>query len=159
MLLRGVNNILFLVLILAFIGCNRKSDPPYEFKDQNLQGKIITQQWSFVDGVARLSPTSNDTLLIGLYNIHLDQDCSYAVSEEGVNFFVPNHQGIFQLASEWESPQSVTLYSGIDNEHAWRGAIEITQIDTVNNRIYGNLDATVDDESSVNGKFSVSLCK
>ncbi len=127
--------------------------------DQDLQGKIITQDWSFLDGVARLSPTSNDTLEVGLYDNPLDQDCSYAISESGIRFLVPYQEGIFELLQEWEAPQYVTLYKGVDEERAWRGAIEIVEIDTVNNILIGNLDATVDDESTVNGKFKVSLCK
>ncbi|MCF8370742.1 MAG: hypothetical protein K9H64_03910 [Bacteroidales bacterium] len=157
----GGKHIFYFIAVIAIFlfSCNRKVDPPYQFVDQDLRGKIVNQEWDFVDGVARVSTVSNDTVLIGLYNAKLEKDCSYAISEEGLTFFVPFFEGLYQLSGDWDSPQSVNFYRGITNLTAWRGAIEIISIDTVSNIINGRIDATVDDNSSVNGNFVVSLCK
>lgn len=161
MLKPGGNHIFYFIAIIAIFlfSCIRKVDSPYQFIDQHLHGKVGSQEWEFADGVARMSALSSDTILIGLYNTQLDKDCSYAISEEGLTFFVPFFEGLYQLSGDWNSPQSVNFYRGITNLTAWRGAIEIISIDTVANTINGRIDATVDDNSSVNGNFVVSLCK
>ena len=76
MLKPGGKYILYFFLIFLFFSCNRKSEPLYEFVDQNLQGEILSTDWEFSDGVARMSPLKSDTIIVGLYSDQLDSDCS-----------------------------------------------------------------------------------
>ena len=156
----GGNYIYLITFVFVFLfSCNRKSDPPYQFIEQNLQGDIMDDSWSFVDGVARMSPLKADTIIIGLYNIQLDNECSYAISEVGLTFYVPYAEGLYLLNGEWIAPQSVTFYNGTKSQSAWRGAIELTGIDSLTHEISGRVDATIDGNSMVNGNFVVSICE
>ena len=151
--------IVFIVLIsFVFIGCPHEVKPPYEFKEQDLQGEIENVSWVYLSGVARSSLSSNDTLSIGIYNIELDKPCSYAVSEAGVLFNIPKKEGLFVLNADWNNFQAITLYNGIDKKYALGGAIEIIKIDSVASFIEGRIDARVDNNSYINGNFLIPLC-
>ena len=148
--------IIFISLFLT--GCPREVKPPYDFKSQNLKGKINNQPWEYSSGVARPSFTSEDTLRVGIYNAEFDNSCSYAISENGILFNVPKAEGLYILNANWDNFQTVTLYHGTTKEYGLGGAIEIVNIDYEARTISGRIDATVDNNSSVNGNFLITLC-
>lgn len=151
-------SVYFIVVAFILAGCPQDAKPPYEFKEQELQGEIDNNFWEYVSGVARPSLSSMDTLSVGIYNIEMDTPCSYAVSEEGVLFKVPNKVGLYILNADWNNFQAITLYNGMKKTFALGGAVEITMIDSVSNIIEGRIDARVDNNSYINGNFLISLC-
>ena len=158
--MKSFNKIFVVLFVISFVlgGCPQEIKPPYEFKEQDLQGKIDNVYWEYLSGVARPSLSSNDTLSIGIYNTQFDSPCSYAVSEEGVLFKVPKEVGLFILNADWNNFQAVTLYNGTEKKFALGGAVEITKIDSISNVIEGRIDARVDNNSYINGNFLVTLC-
>ncbi len=155
-----INYPTFLIVLvsLIFIGCPNEIKPPYDFKDQNLQGKINSQPWQYSSGVARPSFTSEDTLRVGIYNAEFENSCSYAISENGISFNVPKTEGLYILNADWDNFQTVTLYHGAVEEFGLSGAIEILNIDYEAKTITGRIDATVNNNTFVNGNFLITLC-
>lgn len=150
----------FLSIMLFFLlACDSTVNLPYEFKDQPVQGIIQSEAWEIQEAVARYSLFSHDTLTIQLNNEQLGETCDYLVSNAGAYFTIPAQEGIYMLSSKAIQYQSVTLFDGGLSVEALGGAIEITLVDSLNNRIEGKIDATYDGQNQLNGYFSATLCQ
>ena len=149
--------ITFIFLGLFWFSCN-EAKPPYDFKDQPLQGKINNIEWEYLSGVARPSFTSEDTLIVGLYNMEFDNPCTYAVSEEGLRFSIPKEIGVHLLGGSVELSEAVIFYQSTIKEYGFGGAIEILNINYNEMVIEGRADVRVDNESFVNGNFLIKFC-
>lgn len=156
----------FLLLLCAFlfvsVSCSDDDDNPtgsgsLEFKDQVLSGKIDGEDFTFVIGRAERA-----TFPEGEYRFELTSVGSSSICDE---FFLDGNQVIFTLplatgVVTLSNDNSVTLLEGDDllNIIATQGKIEIQNIDTDNNTITGRLVAHFDNDSSVNGNFTITLC-
>jgi len=150
----------FLVFCLPFffVSCDNSVNLPYEFKDQEVQGRIQGQPWEIQDAVARFSLSNEDTLLLQLNDTTLGLPCDYLISNAGARFTIPCKTGIYILSSKAIQYQSVSIYEGGTSLEALAGAIEITLIDTANAVIEGKIDATYDGQNQLNGHFSAHWC-
>ena len=146
-----------LLFVIVFTSCT-EVNPPYDFKNQDLQGKIENIEWEYTSGVARQSYTSDDTLNIGIYNLEFDNPCSYAISEEGIKFIVPKAVGLYILGGSVNIDDAVIFYHSSIKEYGFGGAIEILNIDSNAMMIEGRADIRVDNESFVNGNFTINFC-
>jgi hypothetical protein len=154
-----------LLILNVFGGCSDESAPAYEFKDQNLKGKINNEPWNFVSGTAFYSNQSGK-LLVNLLTLEIPDPCKYFLidgnfDENRLYFSTPYQTGIFKLFINFDNgdEQTITLFDDSDhlNIISDDGAIEITSIS--DNLITGKIDARVDGESFVNGNFSIPLCQ
>lgn len=161
--MKTLNKLMLGLLLLALASCGDDDNgPSYEFKNQNLQGEINGQEWSFVDGTAEVSVFDDTQLSIDLGAVELDDPCnSFGLSGLSVFFSVDNEVGLTELSFSFdEDGQTVTLYDpdGSQNFIASAGAIEILTI--TETEVTGRLDARYEGEdgNSVNGNFSVTFC-
>jgi hypothetical protein len=168
---------LFSILIMAgvimFNSCskdeddndNDKNQNSYEFKDQNLQGKIGGEAWNFKNGTAEVSYFDSSEIDIDLYQDTSSNICNtYITDGDKIFLSVPHKVGVHELSIDFSSgnSQTVTLYDRENtmNYIASQGAVEILTIDTSSSMtLTGRMDARVDDDTYVNGNFTVSFCK
>lgn len=158
------NVLLFATLTfgLFLISCNKDDEarPAYEFKDQNLQGKIDGIDFNLGDGVVDLF---NEELSFNLYS---DQESTAACDlfrfGEFVQVFftIPDETGLVELFINFSSGdgESVTMFNpdGSLNIIATVGAIEITEISQTT--VSGRMDIKYDVNNYVNGNFTADFC-
>lgn len=143
---------------LLFWGCDSTVNLPYEFKDQEVQGKIQGKAWLMEEAVARYSLFSEDTLMIQLNDSTLGTPCDYLISNAGARFSIPCRTGIYILSSKAIQYQSVSIFEGGRSVEALAGAVEITLVDSANALVEGRIDATYDGQNQLNGHFSAHWC-
>ncbi|MEO9966057.1 MAG: hypothetical protein ABJF11_09725 [Reichenbachiella sp.] len=163
--MKTLARILFLSLIIINFSCSDDDDdggPAYEFTNQNLQGQINGKSWSFVEGVAEVSPFDDTKLSIELGAEELESPCDlFALSGLRVFFSIPHEVALTELNfSLEEGGQTVTLFDpdGTLNIIATEGAVEILTI--TDTEVTGRIDAREGGggEDGVNGNFSVTYC-
>ncbi len=156
-----INRLLGIVLIVAsasWSSCDNRLIFPYNFQEQDVEGKIQSETWIYLDGLARTSLFSEDTLLLQLFNEDFGNPCSFLISEKGIRFTIPAQEGLYLLSSIPQSYQTVTIYDGANEFLALGGAIEIELIDKDAKIVKGKIDARYDSNNQVNGKFSIRFC-
>lgn len=161
--MKAFNKVILGMLWLVLVSCGDDDDgPSYEFIDQNLQGEINGQTWSFVDGNAEISVFDDTKLSIELGAEELADPCDvFGLSGLTVFFSIANEVGLTELNFTFdENGQTVTLYDpdGSQNFIATAGAVEILTI--TETEVTGRIDARYEGEdgNSVNGNFSVTFC-
>lgn len=132
----------------------------YEFINQDLQGKINGQSWSYVDGVAEEDwvDASQERFEIGAEE--MTDPCNEFVDGLRVLFSTPSAVGIYELRPIGHDDGSylVNLFDPAEtlNIFAGQGAIEIlTLTDT---EVTGRMDVYFDDDTHVNGNFTLPYC-
>ena len=160
--------IVVMITLVTFIAislssCGDDAKPSYNFHDQDVSGKIGNLAWEYADGYATIYGEDEDaTLSISLFLAQTDQGCNVFIPEgDEVFFSLPLKTGLYKLKfnlSDMENSRTVTLFEdGTTTNHiASEGAVEITSISET--QLSGKIDARVNKENSVNGKFSVSIC-
>lgn len=156
-------------LLITIISCSKDDDPspPYEFIDQNVQGVIDGLPFEFGEGVVADSFSEEDEYYFTLYdqNEQYDDVCNVFISELiYVAFNLPGEEGLYELYFDLTSFDGIVVNlvnpNGEDDipqiALASFGAIEITSITTT--EITGKIDASLDEENSINGNFSVQFC-
>lgn len=140
-----------------------------DFIDQNLQGVISGQPWSFVAGEAE-SDTSDgvDIWRFSLYDVAPVEGFfgnSYDFIST-VGFYIPKNiaVGVHELYLDFQAGESqvLTFYSKSTNLNSITesGTIEILNVDTTNNQISGRMSVWMtDDEENfkINGNFTVPI--
>lgn len=158
--------ILALFLFIAF-ACSKKEEAPapaYEFKNQDVSGKINSVAWTYVDGYADVSSASSGSepkVDVELVLAQPKKGCDIvSVSGNQVFFFLPAKVGLYPLSFNLSGGASytATLFEKATtlNIIAGTGAIEILTL--TNTEITGRIDARSDDKSFVNGNFKVAIC-
>lgn len=164
-----MNKFIFLFTILigfTVVSCKKDDPDPasYSFIDQNAQGKIGNENWEVQNGFADAEPSDNTLRLTMVQTTGVD-GCSIMPDGNQVFFYVPKAIGVYKLnfdINNWESEenQTVTLYRDSDgmNFIASKGAIEILSIS--DNLVTGRMDARAEseDDTFVNGNFSLTIC-
>ncbi|SKC55365.1 hypothetical protein [Ohtaekwangia koreensis] len=159
-------NFLFLsMLSIAAFSCKEDvEDPAYNFKEQNLTGKIDNTDWAYQTGYASQDGSNSEgTIYITLVQGHTGEGCSTWPEGDHVFFTLPNATGLYKLKfdfNNWdaEDNQIVTLFDqeSTTNNFATEGAVEITEITST--QISGRIDARSEDDTFVNGNFTVTIC-
>lgn len=131
----------------------------YSFVDQDLQGTHSGESWTFVAGYA--DDWFDNEISINLFDVsHTDGMLpSFSISynyENKVWITVPNQIGLYEI----NSSISVNLsnQAGTIDKNLTAGAIEITEIDTVNGTISGKIDCCDSSDKSnyhITGNFTV----
>lgn len=163
-----MKNLAFLIILLFFASCSKDdAGPSYAFIDQNLQGVIDGVQFEFGEGVVEASFSEENEYYFTLYdqNEQYDNVCNVFISELiYVAFNLPGEEGLYELYFDLTSFDGIVVNlvnpNGEDDIPqiglASFGAIEITSITTT--EITGKIDASLDEENSINGNFSVQFC-
>ncbi|XOV93067.1 MAG: hypothetical protein ACFHWX_23075 [Bacteroidota bacterium] len=159
------NIFLFTGLIFGLIltSCNKDDDgngPTYDFKDQNLQGKIDGIDFNLGDGAVDLF---NEELSFNLYS---DQESTAACDLFGfgdfvqVFFAIPEETGLLELNLNLSSGdgETVTMFNPENslNVIATEGAIVITEI--TETTVSGKMDIQFDEDNFINGNFTAEFC-
>lgn len=151
-------------LTLIFVSCSKDEEKTnsYTFIDQNLQGKIGGNAWTFVAGNAEDSYFTEGNLSIDLYPSELDTPCGFIWDVDYVMFEIPKEVGIYELYFDLSSfdGYTVTLFEteGTMNNIATEGAVEIISIDETSGTITGRMDVRADGDNQVNGNFTITYC-
>lgn len=164
-----MKKLIYLLAIIPLVYISSCSDdkddkdkgPKYSFEDQDLQGSINNKAYFFQSGTAEDSFFEEGNLSIDLSDVSYDDSCSeFFLEGLSVFFEVPAQTGIYELSLDFSSldGRTVTLYDPDEtlNIICSDGAIEIVSIS--NTEVTGRLDARYDNESSVNGNFTVPYC-
>lgn len=159
-------NFLFLsMLSVAAFSCKDDiENSAYNFKDQNLTGKVDNVDWAYQTGYASQDGTSSGSMLyITLVQGHEGEGCSASPEGDHVFFTVPNATGLYKLKFDYnnwdaEDNQIVTLFDEetTTNYFASEGAVEITSITST--EISGRIDARSEEDTFVNGRFTITIC-
>lgn len=162
--------LLQLLVLFSCVGVG--GDYEYNFKDQNLQGKIGSKSWESEKG--KVSFTKRDSVTTWSFDftdIHDEEyPCSFPTYETGKVMFSTKNidPGVkqLQMGFNFSKNQTITLVYDQDsakgpmNKIAVEGAFEITEFDTTDqNIIKGRIDAYCDDGNFVNGNFIAKYCK
>lgn len=164
---------------MLFAACEKDEEttpvtptPSFEFKNQNLQGKIGGVDWQFESGYSGIEQIYDfdlqdfvDGFGFNFYNVADTNLCDGVDPSTDYAFFVLNElkTGLIDFQDE-RSEQSATLYDKSDTISigAFFGAIEILTVDTNNGVITGRMDIrefpTSSSDNYLNGNFSVSYC-
>ena len=162
-----IKSIYFLALSLTMVvlfSCSKdkNSDPTYSFINQDLQGEIGGDAWTYVTGTASISYFDSTELSIDIFAVASEDPCSeFNFTGNRVIFSIPDAIGLYELNLDFSGdPHTVTLFheATTNNNIAVIGAIEITSIDKVNGIVEGRLDAQIDNTNFVNGNFSINYC-
>ena len=136
----------------------------YSFLDRELSGVINDKDWNFQTGLVTEAIHEDDKYLVELYSDNLTDPCDIATEMHGnyVSFYIPMYRGVYVLDfSLFGESQTVSLF---DREYdlmfsASKGAIEITELDSINGILSGRIDAYIDTETNINGWFSAKICE
>ncbi len=173
--------ILLTLILLVFVGCteddelNPTSNYTVEYQNQTLQGKINGVDWIAVSGTATSSGLGVDTFshLLSIVDTTVDTLCfvSGGASRSRVLFgyqdenqiVVPGEKTLKLDFGSTTENFTVTLVFQDDqgtpqNLIATKGAYEILSVDTVSRMITGRMDVKYDDNSFVNGNFTIRYC-
>lgn len=156
-------HLLLFGLSAIILSCGDDEKPSYSFKHQDLSGKIGNVAWQYGDGYAEIYGMENNSQLQVDLFIELDgEGCNVLPEGDEVLFTVPNKIGVYKLKADLndlENGHFVNLFEEKNtmNHLAARGAIEILSI--TESKVTGRIDATFDDESFINGNFTVGICQ
>ncbi|WP_258104421.1 hypothetical protein [Marinoscillum sp. MHG1-6] len=151
---------LFTAVVLLSCSDEEKG-PKYEFKDQNLQGKIDGQAYNYGEGTVDFSTEGKMS-----FDLFSDQETTAACDQFGFGDFVvafftmKKNEGLVELVLDFNggTSQTVTLLNpdNFINYVTTEGAIEITSIaDSV---VVGKIDARMDENNYINGNFTATVC-
>lgn len=151
------------------------------FIDQDLQGQIEGENWTYVDGVVSTSQFTGDTSYTTFLSVSVEsQDSALFCSlnnpdnKSYVLFILEHDEPILQPVSktlnfDFTSDENftVTLVSYSDtsnipfNRIVTQGALEILEVDTAQRIVTGRMDVRDElegDANNVNGNFSLRYC-
>jgi len=151
-----------LTALVASCSDDDEKGPSYSFKNQDLQGEIEGDNWTYADGYVETTTLEGvESLSVNLMLTQADGACeTFSVEGDQVFFTVPNEVGVYKLKFDLStfSGQTVTLFDTetVLNTIATEGAIEILTI--TDTEVTGRVDARYDKTNYVNGNFTVSFC-
>ncbi|MBN1603644.1 MAG: hypothetical protein JW915_18680 [Chitinispirillaceae bacterium] len=127
----------------------------YSFKNQPAQGKIGGERWLYLAGRAEQSGYDSNELSMELFEVAPQGDtCLYGAfdnSKKSVWIEVKKTPGIYELG--WTTQ---VVFTG--NKITSLGAVEIVKCDTISKIVTGKVDGFFDDNTNVNGYFTVKYC-
>ena len=193
--MKNLNSIL-IISCLVYVSCSSDDDSAVtnvvnndpvnqdtiEYIDQDLQGQVEGEDWTYVDGVASSSQFTGDSLYRTFISIGSEEQdtsgfCSLSnPDDKPYVLFSLRHQSpiletvektlSFDFSGETES-FTVTLVSYPDsssipnNRILSAGKLEILEVDTVEKLVRGRMavsDELEGNANSVNGNFSIYYC-
>lgn len=154
-----------LIIVLSVLSCEddgKKKD--YTFKDQDAQGKIAGNNWTYASGKFRYleDVEYGEYMNITLYSASDDPVCSTSAMAF-IDIVFPAETGLQEIANPDFPPVVVFLhdlsvdpgagpYMGVGK----KGAVEILSI--TDTEVTGRIDVRESNNSFVNGNFTVSFC-
>jgi hypothetical protein len=156
---------IFLLLAGLAFSCGGDEDEGYDYNvlDRDAAGEIDHEAWVYGDGYAEVIDFGDgEELSIDLVLEQLQDGCDISILEgNSVFFYAPNEEGLYKLKLDLNNPEgnrTVTLWKedGSVNYIATEGAVEILSITPT--QVTGRLDVKVDNDTFVNGNFTISLC-
>ena len=161
--MRTSSLLLIFSLAILFSCKDEEEKPTHTFKNQNLSGKIGNTSWTLNDGYADVYGIDEQSQVsVDLFmEAEEGEGCSALAKGNEVLFTLPNKVGLYLLKFElndFENSVVVNLFEedGYINNLASTGAVEITAISDT--QVSGRIDARIDEESFVNGNFTVDIC-
>ena len=157
-----------IILSLALFACDNTGVGGYSFIDQDLQGKIGGVSWTWEGtengGLAEEWPAGKLAVEIRDIAAAGGDPCAalaFSATNYNVFFTIPKAPvdavGLYELGIA--AGQSVTLYDGVTNYICLEGAVEILSVSTTpGGLVTGRMDVSYDDNSTVNGNFTVTYC-
>jgi small nuclear ribonucleoprotein (snRNP)-like protein len=150
---------LFMLLVISLVSCkdDDNAEPAYNFKDQDATGKIENESWTYKDGYADIG---SELIYVTLTIEQAGKACDItSPTGDRVLFTVDKEPTLYLLGGSGSTMYTATLLESDDtmNHIALEGAIEITSI--TNDTVSGKIDARVDDETFVNGNFTIPICQ
>ncbi len=159
-------NILWLFVLAFSLILNACSDDDgslsVNFKDQPAQGQINGEAWTIGSGTAEMSA---DEISIDLYSnvSQASSPCDIFIDDYAQAFFsIPKKVGKYDLNISLiniQESQTVTFFvpEGTINIVASKGAVEILSISET--EVTGRMDVRHDNETGVNGNFTLTVCE
>ena len=165
--------LLFTMLILVLSCDNNAGDTDekngYTFIDQDLKGVFSGSDWTFVSGLAKDGFSDNTVWAVNLYNIEpkdgdpLGWMPYFGLDSKKIMFDIPKELGLKTLNTDLTGNSenyTVTFYDSETNKNyiTGNGAVEVTEIDIVNNTVSGRMDVWYSGDSDnfhVTGNFTV----
>ncbi len=149
---------LVIILPLLLISCTKilpdDENYKYEFKDQQLKGKIMGEPFAFESGIGKKGISVLTATLYDITVTNTTKETELAETQLRVNIVVPVSPEVHYI-SDWDTHVTFTG-EGLDGEyHADSGAIQITEI-IVGVSAAGQLDVIMGNDT-LNGRFSISL--
>ena len=151
-----------------------------DYIDQNLQGKIIGEDWAFNSGIAT-SSYRNDGSYLHTLSLRLESHDStgcwfenYDIQNSSINLNYLNNEPLWfpeetiydidnnSASTDLGGSFLVNQDGGPLNITIQEGKIEITEVDTVSRTVSGRMAVNVPGyptEVSVNGNFTVNYCE
>lgn len=159
--LRSVLPVLIIVLSVLSCGEDDGKKKDHSFKDQDAQGKIAGNNWTYASGKFRYSD-DGESIYITLYNATEDPVCATSATAF-IDISFPAEPGLQEIENPGSPPVVVLLheltvdtgagpYMGVGK----KGAVEILTI--TDTEVTGRMDVRESNNSFVNGNFTVSFC-
>lgn len=128
-----------------------------DIQEQNLEGIINGVDWVFGSGVA-LFDADDDEYLVRLYAETSEDPCTLQSAVNKIVLSLPNQVGPYPLSLDGET---VTLVEHRDDEApmnyiAITGTVEVYSIEA--DVLAAGMAVYVDDNTWVNGTFSITIC-
>jgi hypothetical protein len=151
---------LFMLFVISLVSCkdDDKAEPAYSFKDQDATGKIENESWTYKDGFVDIGSGLIYMTLTIEQNGTTACEATSPIGDR-VLFTVDKEAKLYLLGGSGSPMYTATLLESDDtmNHIALEGAIEITSI--TDEGVSGKIDARVDDETYVNGNFTIPTCQ
>jgi hypothetical protein len=146
--------LLFSIVVLSFTSCGSDDDekPSYEFKDQDAIGKIENEEFIYDDGYADY--IDEPEMRITITEAQTGDICTEMPEGNTVSFYVASSEGLTKLGND----HTITFFQPIGSHNiiATEGAVEIIEI--TDTHVSGRIDARFDNETYINGNFTVTRC-
>lgn len=167
---------LIMIVLVVVVSCKKDDDDDdnnnnnnnntYSFLNQDLQGMIDGNAWTYTAGTFENSYWDSLEFDIDLFDTTganiTGSICDVFSSsfDYKVMFSCPMQVGLYELNFDWTSGQTITLVDWtadpVNNIICSEGAIEIVSVnDSV---LTGKIDARFDAASYINGNFTVTFC-
>lgn len=130
-------------------------DSDTSISTMNLEGEVGGRSWTFVSGRARPSGYSDGTYSLAFWNEDVEQPCDQFEmgSEDKLLGSFPISLGTYDLSFT----KTINFNSDLDNNVTTDGRLVITEV--TEDKVYGKMVASFDDENYVNGLFELTLCE
>ncbi len=144
---------------LGLLACNGKDDEEttYTIEDQPLSGKINGVDWTFESGITDDFLSDEEEFFVALFGEVVDDACNFGFSDGSeILVGVPTEVGEYNVSL---SQSGTFVYDDGDtpmNLVATDGLIRVDEI--TDTELTGGLALEVDEDNTVNGTFTVTIC-
>ncbi len=144
----------FFVFALLFVGC---SNDNIQLEEDPITGMVAGEDWTFQYGNGYINPNSIYTIqLLSLEETANDPCAVPSPGNPFISMAIPLRRGSFSVPFP-NLDESPRFHLSPGNSFiATSGFLEVYDID--NSRIFGYLQAQLDDENTIEGQFQAFIC-